>query len=188
MWEQAMSFTDLVSRYGLSRSEGVVLRYLSDAYRTLRQTVPEAHHSTELDDLIEWLGETIRQTDSSLLDEWEALTHPGDTLVPAHRDAAAPPRPLTANDRAFRAMVRRAMWRRVELAARDDVQALYAAERVAAALTDPPSELVMDAAAWDEALGGYWAEHAEVGLDADARGPTPRSTSTRATRWASWSC
>ena len=187
MWEQAMSFTDLISRYKLARSEGVVLRYLTDAYRTLRQTVPEAHHSPELDDLIEWLGETIRQTDSSLLDEWEALTHPGDTLVPAHRDAGTPPRPLTANDRAFRAMVRRAMWRRVELAARDDVQGLYAAERVAAALTDPPSELVMDAAAWDEALGGYWAEHAEVALDADARGPAYLSISPHpdgGRRWA----
>ena len=42
MWEQAMSFGDLIRRYGLTRSEGVVLRYLSDAYRTLRQTVPEA--------------------------------------------------------------------------------------------------------------------------------------------------
>lgn len=180
MWEQAMSFTDLISRYKLARSEGVVLRYLSDAYRTLRQTVPDAHRDPELDDLVEWLGETIRQTDSSLLDEWEALTHPdvagvaGSPGVAGARgrgDAAAPPRPLTANDRAFRAMVRRAMWRRVELVARDDIQALYAVERVAAALTEPPGELVMDAAAWDEALGAYWAEHDEVGLDADARGP-----------------
>jgi len=180
MWEQAMSFTDLISRYKLARSEGVVLRYLSDAYRTLRQTVPDAHRDPELDDLVEWLGETIRQTDSSLLDEWEALTHPdvagvaGSPGVAGARgrgDAAAPPRPLTANDRAFRAMVRRAMWRRVELVAWDDIQALYAVERVAAALTEPPGELVMDAAAWNEALGAYWAEHDEVGLDADARGP-----------------
>ena len=43
MWEQAMGFTDFVGRYQLARSEGLVLRYLSDAYRTLRQTVPEAH-------------------------------------------------------------------------------------------------------------------------------------------------
>ncbi|MCB0908858.1 MAG: DUF3516 domain-containing protein, partial [Nocardioidaceae bacterium] len=40
MWEQGMGFTDLVARYQLARSEGLVLRYLSDAYRTLRQTVP----------------------------------------------------------------------------------------------------------------------------------------------------
>ena len=76
MYEQGMSFTDFVSRYQLARSEGLVLRYLTDAYRTLRQTVPEAHRTPELEDLVEWLGETVRQTDSSLLDEWEALTDP----------------------------------------------------------------------------------------------------------------
>jgi hypothetical protein len=68
-------------------------------------------------------------------------------------------------------MIRRAMWRRVELAARDDINALYAVERVSAALTEPPGSVVMDAAAWDAALGDYWAEHDEVVLDADARGP-----------------
>ena len=76
MCEQGMGFTDFVARYQLARSEGLVLRYLTDAYRTLRQTVPEEHRTPELDDLVEWLGETVRQTDSSLLDEWEALTDP----------------------------------------------------------------------------------------------------------------
>ena len=76
MWEQGMGFTDFVGRYQLARSEGLVLRYLTDAYRTIRQTVPERHRTPELDDLVEWLGETIRQTDSSLLDEWEALSDP----------------------------------------------------------------------------------------------------------------
>ena len=64
------------SYYGVARSEGLVLRYLSDAYRALRQTVPERIRTDELDDIIEWLGETVRQIDSSLLDEWEALTDP----------------------------------------------------------------------------------------------------------------
>ena len=76
MYEQGMSFTDFVGRYQLARSEGLVLRYLTDAYRTIRQTVPDSHRTPELEDLSEWLGETIRQTDSSLLDEWEALTDP----------------------------------------------------------------------------------------------------------------
>ena len=86
MWEQAMGFTDFVRRYELARSEGLVLRYLSDAYRTLRQTVPDAHRSPDLETIIEWLGETIRQTDSSLIDEWEALSHPDEVL--AHRGRA----------------------------------------------------------------------------------------------------
>jgi hypothetical protein len=99
MWEQAMGFTDFVGRYQLARSEGLVLRYLTDAYRTIRQTVPEAHRTPELDDIVEWLGETIRQTDSSLLDEWEALSDPAH--VPSgtlwnqvgHHEPPPPPRP-----------------------------------------------------------------------------------------------
>jgi hypothetical protein len=171
MWEQGMSFTDLIGRYGLARSEGVVLRYLSDAYRTLRQTVPAAHHTAELDELVEWLGETIRQTDSSLLDEWEALVNPGAAPTRTVTAAAPPPRPITANDKAFRTMVRRALWRRVELAARDDIPGLYAAELAAAAVTEPTRRVVMDTAAWDRGLGDYYAEHDEIGTDADARGP-----------------
>ena len=90
MWEQGMGFTDFVARYQLARSEGLVLRYLSDAYRTLRQTVPDAHRSPDLEELVEWLGEAVRQTDSSLLDEWEALSDPDHAL---ERGDAPPPPP-----------------------------------------------------------------------------------------------
>ena len=90
------AFTDFVGRYKLARSEGLVLRYLTDAYRTLRQTVPDVHRPPELEDLIEWLGETVRQTDSSLLDEWEALTDPDHVPRTVHRRAAAPAAPAVA--------------------------------------------------------------------------------------------
>ena len=80
------TFTEFVAHYGLARSEGLVLRYLSNAYRALRQTVPEEAKTDELDDIIEWLGETVRQTDSSLLDEWEALTDPGVRRARVGRD------------------------------------------------------------------------------------------------------
>ena len=97
MWEQGMGFTDLVARYQLARSEGLVLRYLTDAYRTLRQTVPERHRSPELEELVEWLGETVRQTDSSLLDEWEALTDPAHVRADVAEHAPPPPpRPISA--------------------------------------------------------------------------------------------
>ena len=76
MYESGRTFTEFISYYGVARSEGLVLRYLSDAYRALRQTVPERIRTDELDDIIEWLGETVRQIDSSLLDEWEELTDP----------------------------------------------------------------------------------------------------------------
>lgn len=171
MYEQGMGFTDFVGRYKIARSEGLVLRYLSDAYRTLRQTVPAAHRPPELEDLIEWLGETVRQTDSSLLDEWEALSDP-DHVPRTLLDATAPPpRPLSQQERAFRVMIRNAMWRRVELVARDDVPALAALEETDAARLDPPREVVMTREAWDEAIEDYFTEHKTLGTSGDARGP-----------------
>ena len=66
MFERSMSFGEYVSFYQLARSEGLVLRYLSDAFRAIRQTVPTEAKNEELLDLIEWLGELVRQVDSSL--------------------------------------------------------------------------------------------------------------------------
>ena len=76
MFERALSFAELISVYQLARSEGLVLRYLSDAYRAIRQTVPAEAQTSDLLDLIAWLGELVRQVDSSLVDEWEALVSP----------------------------------------------------------------------------------------------------------------
>ncbi len=175
MWERAMSFTEFVGFYQLSRSEGVLLRYLTDAYRTLRQTVPETAYTPELDDVVHWLGETIRQTDSSLLEEWEALTDPESVAAAAARaasgDPTPPSRPITSNERAFRVMVRNALWRRVELAADDAWEGLGALEAQVAALPEPPLEPLMNRADWDEALEAYYDDHGSVVLDADARGP-----------------
>ncbi|AXH98012.1 DEAD/DEAH box helicase [Ornithinimicrobium avium] len=175
MWERAMSFTEFVGYYELARSEGVLLRYLTSAYRTLRQTLPEAAMTEELEDLVHWLGETIRQTDSSLLEEWEALTDPELVAAAAERAASGAPvvptRPITSNERAFRVMVRNALWRRVELVADDGWEALGDLEAQVAALPEPPLDPVMTRADWDDALEAYYDDHGSVVLDADARGP-----------------
>ena len=113
MYERAMTFGEYVSFYGLPRSEGLVLRYLADAYRALRQTVPEDAKTDDLTDLIEWLGELVRQVDSSLIDEWERLRNPVESPLLADE---RPPE-VTRNVRAFRVLVRNALFRRVELAA-----------------------------------------------------------------------
>ena len=169
MYERGMTFNEFVSYYGLSRSEGLLLRYLSDAYRALRRTVPESHRTEELEDIIEWLGELVRQTDSSLLDEWEELVNPTDA---AAADEVAPPaRPLTANERAFTVMVRNAMFHRVELASRDAWESLGELEARIAELTDPPRPVVMDADAWNDALGAYYDDHDSIATDQAARSP-----------------
>jgi len=175
MYEQGRTFTEFVAHYGLARSEGLVLRYLSDVYRALRQTVPEQAKTDELDEIVEWLGETVRQTDSSLLDEWEALTHPesvaGAAAAAAAGEPPPPPRPISGNERVFTVMVRNAMFQRVQLAARDRFEGLAQLEAAAAALTDPPGRVTMTAAAWEDALGAYWDEHESMGTGAQARSP-----------------
>ncbi|MFF8186324.1 DEAD/DEAH box helicase [Microbacterium sp. NPDC016588] len=152
MFERACSFGEYVSLYQLARSEGLVLRYLSDAYRAIRQTVPVDAQTPDLLDLIAWLGELVRQVDSSLVDEWEQLINPADDpsapVVPP-----APPSILT-NRRAFVVLVRNEMFRRVQLAAlqRDD-------ELVG---LDPDVD-------WPGVLDRYFDEHDSIGTGGASR-------------------
>ncbi|TGB36295.1 DEAD/DEAH box helicase [Mycolicibacterium peregrinum] len=160
MWERALTFREYISVYGLTRSEGAVLRYLSDAFKALRSGVPASARTEQLADIVEWLGELVRQVDSSLLDEWEQLTSPDQphdvpVAVPAR------PRPLTGNERAFTAMVRNALFRRVELFARARWAELGALDAASG----------WTAERWADAGEEYFDEHAEVGTGADARGP-----------------
>jgi len=162
LYELAMTFTEYVGFYRLAPVEGLVLRYLADAYKALRRTVLEEARTEELADLTEWLGELVRQVDSSLLDEWEQLVHPDDAdSSTARLSVDAGPPPVTANTRAFRVLVRNALFRRVELAALrrwDD-------------LGDLDADSGWDAQRWESAMGPYFAEHDEVGTGAAARGP-----------------
>ncbi|MGV0714730.1 DUF3516 domain-containing protein [Mycolicibacterium sp. XJ662] len=160
MWERAMTFREYVSEYGLTRAEGAVLRYLSDAYKALRSGVPAAARTEELTDIVEWLGELVRQVDSSLLDEWEQLTSP-DQPHDAPVAVPAPPRPLTGNERAFTAMVRNALFRRVQLFARGRWDELGALD----------SGSGWTAQRWADIGEDYFDEHDDVGTGADARGP-----------------
>lgn len=182
MYERAMSFGEYVAYYKIARSEGVVLRYLSDAYRAASQTIPEDLKNEDLRDLIEWLGELVRQVDSSLLDEWEELragTDNGvvdlDALKAAEhvQEPIVPPAPkrLTSNVRAFRILVRNELFRRVQLAAREDVEGLSA----------------LDAAfgvdGWNDALDAYFAEHDDILTGPDARSSKLLLLTEGASQW-----
>lgn len=158
LYENAMTFNEYVGFQGIARSEGMLLRYLSDAFRAIRQTIPESAKTEEIQDLIEWLGELVRQVDSSLLEEWEELSHPGA----AHDDEPVvppPPPSVVTNERAFRVLVRNELFRRVQLAAFDDAEALGELD----------AESGFDARRWGEALDAYYAVHDHIGTDADAR-------------------
>ena len=172
MWERAMTFREYVSEYGLTRSEGAVLRYLSDAFKALRSGVPASARTEEVTDIVEWLAELVRQVDSSLLDEWEQLTSPEQ---PHDVPVAVPtrPRPLTGNERAFTAMVRNALFRRVELFAR----------RRWADLGELDAGSGWHAHRWAEVGESYYDEHTDVGIGPDARGPAMLIIDRRSDRW-----
>ncbi|HEX6445933.1 MAG TPA: DUF3516 domain-containing protein [Streptosporangiales bacterium] len=170
MAERALTFTEYVSFYGIARSEGLVLRYLADAYKTLRQTVPDEAKDEALTDLIEWLGELVRQVDSSLVDEWDLLQNPVDDET---EPVARRPARLTDNVRAFRVLVRNAMFRRVELAARRAYDELGELDRDAG----------WRAHDWADALAAYYAEHDDIGIGPDARGPAMLMVDEQPDRW-----
>ena len=157
MFERSMSFGEYVSFYQLQRSEGLVLRYLSDAFRAIRQTVPSDAKDEELLDIIEWLGELVRQVDSSLVDEWAELVDPSSHL-PEDEQAVVPPAPpsVVTNRRAFTVLVRNELFRRVQLAALD---------------RDDELQLLDPGPMWPDALNSYYAEHDEILTGGPARSP-----------------
>ncbi|GAC1518021.1 MAG: DEAD/DEAH box helicase [Acidimicrobiales bacterium] len=177
MYERAMGFSDYVAHYNVARSEGLVLRYLTDAYKSLVQAVPEDAKTEDLVDITAWLGELVRQVDSSLLDEWERLRHP-ETLAAAvaGREKAPieePPPPITANRRAFKVMVRNGMFRRIELAARRAWSALGALDE----------DTGWPASRWEEETAPYFAEHDAIGTGPGARSPALFQVTEEPSRW-----
>ncbi len=169
MWERAMDFPTFVRHYGLKRSEGTLLRFLSDAYRTIVRTIPEAAKSAEIREISDWLDGVIRTTDSSLIDEWQAMREisgdsVGQVIVVPRELARTDSVDILGRPAALRALVRSRMFRWVQLASRRGWDALrddlieagdthWSAESLAAQFAD------------------YFAEHDTIGVDGDARGP-----------------
>ncbi|CAN5299799.1 DEAD/DEAH box helicase [soil metagenome] len=171
MYERAMTFADYVGYYKLARSEGLVLRYLSDAYRAARQTIPDEAKTEELLDVIEWLGELVRQVDSSLVDEWESMINPVDK---AGAPVLPPPPPsVVTNLRAFRVLVRNELFRRVQLAALEDWAALGELDAASGWGADE----------WADAMDDYFDQHGSLGTGGDARGPAMIMVTEGSQQW-----
>jgi superfamily II RNA helicase len=159
LMERFCSFDDFVRDYGLERSEGVLLRYLSQVYKALLQTVPEARRTDEVDDILDQLRAMLRAVDSSLLDEWQSLreTPAGVQLVPR-----APEEPRLADDpRALQARVRGELHRMLK------ALALKKYDEALAAVRAP--DWTVDRLAAE--LAPYWAEHASIDVTPRARRP-----------------
>ena len=154
MVETASDFKTYIGRYKIARSEGTLLRYLSDAYRVLDRTIPAEKRDERLDDIVTWLRLVVRTTDSSLVDEWEgAGTQDGAAI-------AAPSVDEVVHDRrGLTLLVRNALFARVRLAALGKVEELG----------DLDADWGYRSVVWQQALDAFHAEHEQVLLDADAR-------------------
>ena len=163
MVETASDFTGYIARYNIARSEGTLLRYLSDAYRSLARTVPVEKRDERLKDIIAWLRVLVRSIDSSLVDEWE---NAGNTSDEASQAAASLAAPGSGNDvvedrRGLTVLVRNAMFRRVQLMDLDRPEELGALDK----------DWGYGVHEWEDALDDYYDEHEYVNVDAEARSP-----------------
>src|SRR6478736_2339900 len=163
MLESLQSFSGYIKEYGLSRSEGSLLRYLSEVYKTLLQSIPELSRTPELEELIETLGTLVRGVDSSLLDEWERLKNPA--YVAALTDEIELPHDdITRNTRVFTALIRNLLF------------------SVLRALQERDYETVLDLAEIGAFAGGaieieramrpFFEEGSSIRLDAQGRSPS----------------
>jgi superfamily II RNA helicase len=166
MYEGFASFDDYVRDYGLQRSEGVLLRYLSEVWKNLEQTVPPAARTDELLDLLAHFRAMLRDVDSSLLDEWESLKEPGARDLGGAARRAPRPVDLASDRRALGARLRTDLHRLVRaLAARDHAAA-------ARLLVSDGTAEPWTAERLAEAMAPYWAEHARLLTTPEARRPS----------------
>jgi hypothetical protein len=156
MVESAADFKGYINRYNIARSEGLLLRYLSDAYRVLDRTVPQAKRDERLDDIISWLGLVVRTTDSSLFDEW---AQSGIKLDEMEVGGFDDPNVVVKDRKGLEVLVRNALFARVRLAAYDESERL-------GELDEPWG---WNAVRWRASLDEFYDHHEDVELDADAR-------------------
>ncbi|MBU9010221.1 DEAD/DEAH box helicase [Bifidobacterium adolescentis] len=160
MVETASDFTGYIARYNIARSEGTLLRYLSDAYRALARTVPQEKRDEQLDDIISWLRVVVRSIDSSLVDEWEHAGTDTDASEAAANLAAPGAKQAVVEDRrGLTVLVRNAMFRRVQLMDLDKPDELGALDK----------DWGYGVHEWEDTLDDYYDEHEYVNIDAKAR-------------------
>ncbi len=167
MLESGETFAGFIKRYKLERSEGLLLRYLTDAWRALDRSLPSSAYTDALEDVIVWLRALLTATDVSLMEEWETLAG----LTSAERLVPDAPVLNTGPPKAWRTTVRTAAFGWIELLARRAYVGL--SERTG----------VTEADIWN-AMSAYWHDHKVLGTDGDARSAAFFELTESADEWA----
>ena len=159
MYEGYASFSEYIKRYGLPGSEGVLLRYLSEVYRTLVQSVPAQYYTDELTDIVSFLRATLQRVDNTLVQEWESM------LLGPTTETTEEPRAgydLVHDEKAVRACIRADLHLLVKALSEKDY-----AEAASLVQSDPDDAWTEER--FDKTLAAFYAEHARIVFGPEAR-------------------
>jgi superfamily II RNA helicase len=177
MYEEFYSFGEYIKEYELQRVEGLLLRYLTDVYKALTQSVPEPAKDEAVQEIITYFGAIVRQADSSLLDEWERIKDgvpaPGAQRAPR---AAPDTWDVTRDPKQFTVLVRNEMYRLLRALAAKNWDA---AAQIAGGTGPEP----WSAAQIEASLAPYFAEHGVIRTDPKARIPSNTQVEQREGFW-----
>ena len=168
MFERYQSFADYVREYGLERSEGLLLRHLSQTWKVLAQTVPDHAKTEPVIEMETYFQELIRGVDSSLLEEWEKMKNP-DYVAAELTDKPARPESfdITRDRDAFRRLVRAAFLGFLQDVAARDWEA--AAERLGSAPATDPIVAVAEVRRIEKRFLTYFDAQGRFRLDPEGR-------------------
>lgn len=158
MYERYASFNEYVGLYGLERSEGVLLRQLSQTYKALRQNVPEQFKTEEVHNVIAYLRDVISRADNSIVQEWELMRHG----IPPELIEDETPEALDADKTAFAARLRAELRGIVSALASDNLEE-------AAGLLRQTSEHFWTPMSLERALAPFYEEYEQILWNHDAR-------------------
>ena len=172
MYSGFYSFADYIREYDLQRAEGILLRYLSEVYKVLLQTVPEALKTEEILEMISYFRSILQMTDSSLVEEWDRMRNP--SAQPEIRASIAFERPEESilKQRAFTIQIRNTVFHVLRALSRGDLDAVGALVPVG-----PPNTF------FTQQLEAFHKEHDRIDLSPNARNPSLLKIHVESVKW-----
>jgi superfamily II RNA helicase len=166
MYENYHSFADYIREYDLQRIEGVLLRYLSETYKVLEQTVPEEAKDEELRQMALYFGNMVRGVDSSLLEDWEKMRRGVDAILAGDTEAAPPERVRPKSAAELNRWLRNDLNRFLKALASRDL------ETAVSLLRTEEGGKAWTASELETRMKEYLVDHARLRTDPKARNPS----------------
>ena len=168
MYERFSSFADYVKLYGLMRAEGLLLRHLTNVYRVLDNTIPPHFKTETVNDVIIYIENLLRMTDSSLLDEWELLRNPEYVAEAGEAEAeekSARSIDISGDQESFMRLVRNEVFRFLRMLANKNYEEISESFEFEGMFPEARSQ----AMELQQAMTAFYENHEWIRLDPGAR-------------------